>query len=83
MNQTLLENSSQRQNDHFVLECLFFLLMLTITYYCIMRRKKLYTAFLNRITDSPLSAIRRSTGVLFLIMIWIMFVLKLIQQLLP
>jgi hypothetical protein len=83
MNQTLLENSSQRQNDHFILEYLFFLLILTITYFCIKRRKKLYTAFLNRMAISPLSAFRRFLGVLIFIMIGIMLAFKLITQLLP
>lgn len=82
MTSTLLENSSQNQNDHFVLECVFFLLIITMTYYCITRRKKVYAAFLNHISHSPLSYIRLYIVILMLMVVCILFVLEFTQQLL-
>lgn len=82
MKRFLSEHNSQSENDRFILECIFFLIIIVTIYFCIRNRKKLYSKFLDIITNAFFENIRLLFGLLILTVTSIMFVYKFIRQIL-
>lgn len=82
MKRFLSEHNSQSENDRFILECIFFLIIIVTIYLCIRNRKKLYAKFLDIITNAFFENIRLLFGLLILTVTSIMFVYKFIRQIL-
>lgn len=82
MKRFLSENNSQYENDHFILECIFFLIIITIVCLSIKNRKKLYTILINNITNVTYSNFRLLTGLLIIIVISTLFVINFIKKVL-
>ncbi|STO10907.1 Uncharacterised protein [Flavobacterium hibernum] len=82
MKRFLSEHNSQSENDHFILECIFFLIIIVTICVCIRNRKKLYAKFVDIITNAFFENFRLLTGLLILIVISSMFVYKFIKQIL-
>ena len=84
MNKIFLENSSQQENDAFILESIFFLIFITLILFCIYNHKNLRKYLAE---NFPLNELRSHRLYLGLIMLTIMgiklsydFILKVCFQ---
>lgn len=72
----LLENSSQQQNDDFILECLFAIIIITVFILCLYKRKKVYKYITEMETYNGLPNFRFYLGLLLLTVVCITFLYK-------
>lgn len=82
MKRFLSEHNSQSENDRFVLECMFFLIIVTIFCYSFYNRKKLYIKLINYANDFTYLKFRLLSHLLFFIVLSILFVYSFIKQIL-
>lgn len=81
MNKIFLENSSQQENDAFILEFIFFLIFITLLLFCIYNRKNVLKYFLRNFPINEFQSLRLYLGLTTLTIIGLIlsfnFILKI------
>lgn len=85
MNKIFSENSSQQENDAFILESIFFLIFITLVLFCIYNHKNVRKYFIENYPISELRNHRLYLGLILLTIVGIKlsydFILKIYSQL--
>ncbi|MNX47930.1 hypothetical protein D3C86_784960 [compost metagenome] len=81
MNKIFLENSSQQENDAFILEFIFFLIFITLILFCIYNHKNVRKYFLENFPINEFQSLRLYLGLTILTIIGLIlsfnFILKI------
>ena len=73
MNKIFLENSSQQENDAFILECIFFLIFITLMLFCIYNYKNVRKYFTENFPINGFQNVRLYFGLTILTIIGLIF----------
>lgn len=85
MNKIFLKNSSQQENDAFILESIFFLIFITLILFCIYNHKDVRKYFLENFPVNQFQSLRLYLGLTILTIIGLIlsfnFILKIFSLL--
>lgn len=73
MNKIFLENSSQQENDAFILEFIFFLIFITLILFCIYNHKNVRKYFIENFPINEFQSLRLYLGLTILAIIGFTF----------
>lgn len=76
----LLKNNSQQQNDDFILDCLFAIILIAVFIFCFCKRKKIYKYITEIETYNNLPNFRLYLGILGVTIGCIIFLYKFLSE---